>query len=49
MHIAIPTYDRSDRFITIKVLKDNNIPIEWITVFVANEEEKDKYRKMIDR
>lgn len=43
MNIAIPTYNRCDNFKTIKFLKDNGIPNEWITIFVANEDEKDKY------
>lgn len=46
-HIAIPTYDRSDRFKTIEFLKTNEIPNEWITIFVANEEEKQKYISVI--
>lgn len=47
MKIAIPTYNRSDRFKTIEFLKQNNIPDEWITIFLANEEEKNKYLSII--
>jgi hypothetical protein len=47
MKIVIPTYDRSDRFRTIDFLKKNNIPNDWITIFVANEEEKQKYISVI--
>jgi hypothetical protein len=43
MNIVIPTYDRSDNFKTIKFLKDNDIPDEWVNIFLANEEEKQKY------
>jgi hypothetical protein len=43
MKIAIPTYDRCDRFSTIDFLKKNNVPDEYITIFLANEEEKTKY------
>lgn len=43
MKIVIPTYDRSDRFETLSFLKKNNIPIENIYIFLANEEEKIKY------
>lgn len=47
MNIVIPTYDRSDRFKTIQFLKANDIPNEWITIFLANEEEKVKYLSII--
>ena len=43
MNIVIPTYDRSDNFKTIKYLKEENVPDEWITIFLANEDEKEKY------
>lgn len=43
MKIVIPTYDRSDRFETLKFLKNNNIPLDNIYIFLANEEEKEKY------
>ena len=43
MKIAIPTYNRSDRFETLSFLKKNNIPVEDIYIFFANEEEKQKY------
>jgi len=43
MKIVIPTYDRSNRFETLSFLKKNNIPIENIYIFLANEEEKIKY------
>ena len=43
MKIVIPTYDRSDRFETLSFLKNNNVPIENIYIFLANEEEKGKY------
>jgi len=42
--IVIPTYDRSDNFKTIKFLTAQNVPDELITIFLANEEEKTKYR-----
>lgn len=41
--IAIPTYDRCDNFKTIKFLEDNNIPLDIIDIFVANENEREKY------
>lgn len=41
--IVIPTYDRNDKFKTLTFLEKNNIPIENIYIFVANEEEKHKY------
>jgi hypothetical protein len=43
MKFVIPTYDRSDRFETLKFLKDNNISLDDIYIFLANEEEKMKY------
>lgn len=43
LNIAIPTYDRSDCFKTIKYLRSENVPDEWISIFFANEEEKEKY------
>lgn len=43
MKIAIPTYNRSNRFETLSFLKKNNIPIENIYIFLASEEEKIKY------
>lgn len=43
MNIVIPTYDRSNNFKTIKYLKEENVPDEWITIFLANEDEKEKY------
>ena len=43
MKIAIPTYDRSDRFETLTFLKKYNFPIENIYIFLANEDEKQKY------
>jgi len=43
MKIAIPTYNRSNKFETILFLKKNNVPIENIYIFLANEEEKKKY------
>jgi hypothetical protein len=43
MKIVIPTYDRYDRFETLSFLKRNNIPINDIYIFLANEEEKNKY------
>lgn len=43
MKIVIPTYDRSNRFETLSFLKKNNIPIENIYIFLASEEEKEKY------
>lgn len=47
MKIAIPTYDRSDNFKTIKYLKEQNVPDEWITIFLANEDEKIKYMSKV--
>lgn len=41
--IAIPTYDRCDNFKTIKFLEDNNVSPDLIDIFVANENERDKY------
>lgn len=43
MKIVIPTYNRSDRFETLSFLKKNDVPIENIYIFLANEEEKQKY------
>ena len=43
MNIAIPTYNRPDNFKTIAFLKQNDIPTEWVTIFVANEEERKRY------
>jgi hypothetical protein len=43
MNIVIPTYARSNNFKTIKFLKTANVPDEWITIFLASEEEKIKY------
>jgi hypothetical protein len=41
--IVIPTYDRSDRFETLAFLGRNNIPVQNIYIFVASEEERQKY------
>jgi hypothetical protein len=41
--IVIPTYNRSDRFETLAFLGRNNIPIQNVYIFVANEEERQKY------
>jgi hypothetical protein len=41
--IAIPTYNRYDNFKTIDFLKNNNMPNECITIFVASEDQKEKY------
>jgi hypothetical protein len=43
MKIVIPTYERCDDFKTIHFLEKNNIPKEFIYIFVANEEQKEKY------
>lgn len=49
--IVVPTYDRVEIFKkkTLKVLKDYEIPIEKIYVFVANEEEKVKYEEGLEK
>ena len=44
MKIVIPTYNRSNKFETILFLKKNNVPIENIYIFLANEEEKKIYK-----
>ena len=41
--IVIPTYDRFDRFETLAFLEKNNVPREIIYIFVASEDEKEKY------
>jgi len=43
MKFVIPTYDRYNRFETLYFLKNNNISLEDIFIFVANENEKMKY------
>jgi hypothetical protein len=43
MKIIIPTYDRSNRFETLSFLKKNNVSIKDIYIFLASEEEKQKY------
>ena len=47
--IAIPSFKRSDiiQTHTLAVLKKNNIKPEYITIFVANQEENDIYKKAI--
>lgn len=47
MNIVIPTYDRSKNFKTIAYLKTAGVPDEYITIFLANEEEKQKYTSEI--
>jgi hypothetical protein len=49
--IVIPTYDRVEIFKkkTLKVLKEYDIPVEKIYVFVANEEEKVKYEEGLEK
>ena len=47
MKIVIPTYDRYNNFKTIQFLKNNNISNECIYIFVANEEQKQKYISVI--
>jgi hypothetical protein len=41
--IAIPTYKRSSRMHTLNYLKKENVPLDLITVFVADKEEYDLY------
>ena len=43
MKITISTYDRWNRFETLLFLKKNNVPFEDVYIFLANEEEKQKY------
>jgi hypothetical protein len=43
MKFVIPTYDRYNRFETLYFLKNNNISLEDIFIFVADENEKMKY------
>ena len=45
--IAIPTYDRYDNFKTIDFLKRNNVSIDMIDIFVANEEQLQLYKNSI--
>ena len=42
-NIAIPTYKRSSRVHTLNYLKKENVPIDLITIFVADKEEYDLY------
>lgn len=48
--IVIPTFDRHDVIgkKTLKVLEENNIPVNIIYLFVANKKEYDKYIKVLD-
>jgi hypothetical protein len=46
LNICIPTYKRSNKFKTIKMLEKKNIPSNWITIFVADDEEKELYQKV---
>ena len=48
MKIAIPSYNRVDTLHakTYALLIKEGIPIEWITIFVADEEEKGKYQEI---
>ena len=41
--VAIPTYKRSSRVNTLNYLKKENVPLDLITVFVADKEEYDLY------
>ena len=43
LKIAIPTYDRYDNFKTLDFLKRNDVSVDTIDIFVANEEQKEKY------
>lgn len=50
INVAIPSYKRATTFRdkTAKVLEEYNVPAEWVTVFVANEEEKGLYEKALE-
>lgn len=39
----MPTYNRSDKCVTLSFLEKNNIPPQDIYIFLANEDEKEKY------
>ena len=45
--IAIPTYNRYDNFKTIDFLKKNNVSIDMIDIFVANDEQLQLYKNSI--
>ena len=49
INVAVPSYKRATTFRdkTAKLLERYNVPPEWVTVFVANEEEKEKYAEAL--
>lgn len=51
IQIVIPTYQRADSISrkTLRYLMSQLIPAEWITLFVASEDEKQEYEKKVPR